>query len=181
VANGKGVRVHTQSSCVNEVRLDLLPDYEKKTRSRGAIIYSSLFIQFILTRVRYTVLSRPVLYISLKSPANHRVELGYLKQSEHARSEGRGRSHQASRLACPAVLHRRKSSRSTRGFRSLAKPCPNHTSYPFRDPERRRNVTIAVTAFPFLVFSYYCNFSSFAFLVFNLSWLTIGWRCHPEF
>jgi len=105
VTNGKGVRVQTQSSCVNKVRSLSLPRLRKEnTRSRSAIIYSSFFIQFILTRVCYTVLSTwepgrtnlswPLLYTSLKSPSNHRVELGYFKLSEHARSEGRERSRQ---------------------------------------------------------------------------------------
>jgi len=81
-------------------------------------------------------------------------------------------------------------SRSTRDFRNLAKPCTNHTSFPFCDPERRapprspRDPPSFSGLFlysGFLVFSYFWYFSSFDFLVFNMSWWTIGWRCHPGF
>jgi len=36
---GDGKGVQTQSSCVNEVRLDLVPDYEKKTHDREVRLY----------------------------------------------------------------------------------------------------------------------------------------------
>jgi len=194
LTKGKGVRVKSQSSFVNEKN-----DYEKKTRNRKVRLYIPHYLfnssslgscpnenLVVLTSADPFYIFYIFLFFKL---TRERVELGYLKLSEHARSDGREQSRQASRVACPAILHLRKSSRSTRGFRSLAKPCPSHTTYPFRDPERRTKRSLCDrlpfsalflhSGFP--VLSYYWYFSSFAFLVFNMSWLTIGWRCHPGF
>jgi len=152
------------------------PDYEKETHDREVQLYI-LFRLFNLSSLGSTtpfwahenlvVLTSADLFIfkcvSWNRPRNYRIKLARLWLSN---------------------------SRSTRDFRNLAKPCPNHTSYPFRNPVRRDTPRSLRDPLPFsalflysgfLVFSYYWHFSSFAFLVLNMSWWTIGWRCHPWF
>jgi len=141
-------------------------DYEKETHDREVQLYI-LYRLFNLSSLgsatpfwaheNLVVLTSADLFIhkcvSWNRPHNDRMELGRLRMSEHARSEGGEWSRQESRLACATILHQRKSSRSTRGFRSLAKPCPNHTPYPFRDPKRRDTPRSLRDRLPFSAFS----------------------------
>jgi len=122
----------------------LVLDYEKETHDREVQLYS---------------LSRLFNLSSLGSATPFRAHKNLVVLT----SAGLFR-HKCVSLNCPRNYStklarlRLSNSRSTRDFRNLAKPCPNHTSYPFRDPEEESRHDRCVTLFHFPPFSYTRDF-----------------------